>query len=308
MLVTTWCSFDNDDKRPWTYGITEAWPEYHTACLQWMFDNYPEVKTCAHAAQDEEVSWMSTAALEAVCEVNDVELVYNRLYSVETIDFAPIVSAMLATKPDMLSFVGAYPEFRAACMEQAYLQGFSGPIYVAEYEQTMILEKVPVEFVQDTISSHPKMNDPMVPAACHDFYNKWMARFGPGAPEDVHAEMYLLDYYSYETLKIWQWAVEQAGSVEPAAVKAIWDTADSNPDRLGRQIPGHLYGEATWWGEGCWGIEHALLVPVYVNKATMPNGDPKTMAVVDVAGWIMEHEDVFIKHMENWGCMYYQRD
>lgn len=308
MLVTTWCSFDNDDKRPWTYGITESWPEYHTACLQWMFDNYPDVKTCAHAAQDEEVSWMSTAALEAVCEVNDVELVYNRLYSVETIDFAPIVSAMLATKPDMLSFVGAYPEFRAACMEQAYLQGFSGPIYIAEYEQSMILDKVPVEFVQDTVSSHPKMNDPMVTEQCHEFYDRWMARFGPGAPEDVHAEMYLLDYYSYETLKLWQWAVAEAGSIEPAAVKAVWDTADADPAKPGRQIPGHMYGTGTWWGEKIWGINHALLTPMYVQKCTMPNGDAQTMAVVDVADWIMKNEDVFIKHMEAWGCMYYQRD
>ena len=56
------------------------------------------------------------------------DVVYDEHYAIETTDFAPVVTAMLATKPDVVSLNLSYPTFVVQIIEQLYLQGYEGLI------------------------------------------------------------------------------------------------------------------------------------------------------------------------------------
>lgn len=299
MLLLTCTQYESGKDRPYTMGTGENSPFYSALGMQYVADYYPEVKRVAVLGQDEEVNNVHTAWTLAGCEANGLEVVYNKPFACDTVDFAPIISAVLATEPDLVSFPAAWPEFRLLLTEQLYLQGYEGMMESSEWEISDISAIVEPEYIEGNIAYMPSaLDDPSLLASTLEYYEKWLARYGPGAPEDVQRASQSIDYMYMMEAMIWEHGVKLADSFDPTAVR---DALLANPT-----CP-HLFGEGAWWGEEIYGVNTCLGWKQMVSEVR--GGKVVPQAYYSPSEWFHEgnNAELALKYLEEAHLLWWQR-
>jgi len=263
----------------------------------------------AVTSQDDSIG-RTCQAWEVGCAVAEGwDIVYDKHYSLETTDFAPVITAMLATDPDAMSFNLSYPTFQTLLWEQCYLQGYEGIISQNYIDWEANLQKIPAEYAAARwgIDAFPRMDDPWFgePSWQHSFTNIWNERHGPGAAEDVHRHMTGIDFDHVVALIPWAWGVQTWGAANPGAgfpdndqVLATMRAADEFPTLLG---PGYMYGESMW------GIDNMISCPINIDRFDLKSGQKRIWALIRFEDWYENIADTVIEVVEEHGQMYYQR-
>ena len=235
------------------------------------------------------------------------DVVYDKHYALETTDFAPIITAMMATDPDAISFNLSYPTFQALLWEQCYLQGYEGLISQNYIDWEANLQKIPAEYAAERwgMDSFPLMEDPWwgEPSWNHSFSTLWEARYGTGAPEDVQRHMTGIDWDHVVCLIPWCAAAQVAGAdgdefPDNDAILAALRDMDSFPTILG---PGVMRGEDMW------GIDNMISLPIPINKFDIEHENKRIWCSVRYEDWFDSIKDIVIPVVEDHGMMYYQR-
>ena len=258
----------------------------------------PNLKRWAVISQDDTIG-LTSQAWEVGSALSDGwEVVYDVNYAIETTDFAPVVTAMLATNPEVVSLNLSYPTFVVQIIEQLYLQGFKGLISANYLDTESILTKVPPEYLEGATDSFPLFDDPWwgSPSWQEDFMTKWTARYGPGAPEDVHREITGIDWDHVITLKVWAEGVTLAGTVDPDVVLETMRNQDSIPSIL---------GPSTMRGKEMWGIDNMISPPIPINEVR--GGVKRVQAQIRFEGWFESRKEQIIKVVRDKGQMFDQR-
>ena len=125
---------------------------------------------------------------------------------------------------------------------------------------------------------------------------KWMARYGPGAPEDVHREITGIDWDHVITLKVWAEGVTLAGTVDPDVVLETMRNQDSIPSIL---------GPSTMRGKEMWGIDNMISPPIPINEVR--GGVKRVQAQIRFEGWFESRKEQIIKVVRDKGQMFDQR-
>ena len=294
--------FDTAPERPFVISGGENWPMYHAIHLTQAINDHPEVETAAYICQDDVIGLGGAAWAMAAFEEFGVEVVHENLFSFEVIDFAPVISAALATNPDLVSLGPAYPEYRVLLMEQLYLQGFEGVIESSEWEISEELAVVPGDYLVQThcYGHHPFSDDPNTTPMMREYYAKWLARYGPGAPEDVGRPSKSIDWLATSQAMLWAYGVEGAGTLDDAAV-IDWLLAQEN-------IP-LLQGTANWWGEEVFGVNHHALTSQSVSSMEWVDGEVLEVLIdtYSISEWYNEHGQNVNDWMIHYGVHYTQR-
>ncbi len=258
----------------------------------------PGLARWAVISQDDTIG-LTSQAWEVGSALSDGwEVVYDKHYAIETTDFAPVVSAMLATNPEVVSLNLSYPTFVVQIIEQLYLQGFKGLISANYLDTESILQKVPVEYLEGATDSFPLFDDPWwgSPSWQENFVTEWNDRYGPGAPEDVKRQITGIDWDHVITLKVWAEGVKLAKTLDPDLVLETMRGQESIPTILG---PGKMYGKQMW------GIDNMVSPPIPINEVR--GGVKRVQAVVRFEDWFENRKDAIIKVVDAKGQMYYQR-
>jgi len=256
------------------------------------------LKRWAVISQDDTIGLTSQAWEVGSALADGWDVVYDEHYALETTDFAPVVTAMLATNPDVVSLNLSYPTFVVQIIEQLYLQGFKGRISANYLDTESILQKVPPEYIEGAVDSFPLFDDPWwgSPSWQHDFIKEWMSRYGPGAPEDVHREITGIDWDHVITLKVWAEGVTLAGTVEPDAVLEALRAQESFDTIL---------GPAKMRGKDMWGIDNMISPPIPINEVR--GGIKRVQAQVRFEDWFEHRKDKIISVVREKGQMWDQR-
>jgi len=270
--------------RPYLMDVTDNFPVYHLLHTQYIGEAYPQAKKAVILSQDDEIGLAAIAWSEAGFEAAGIDVVYSKPFGMETTDFAPIVTAALATKPDILSMGASYPEFQALILEQAYTQGWKGIITSACWDFKAITAKVPVEWMQGAVSGFPDFDDPKLSKKQNEFYKTWKALY----PDHGFSEI-VWEYMG--ALDVWKFGVEKAGSVESEKVYAALKSAESVP---------HAFGPGVWWGEEVFGLNN-LLVPDW-PITEIQNGKPAIVAQKSLAAWLDKpgNRELLFKSLKKW--------
>jgi branched-chain amino acid transport system substrate-binding protein len=258
----------------------------------------PDLKRWAVVSQDDPIG-LTSQAWEVGSALSDGwDVVYDEHYALETTDFAPVVTAILATKPDVVSLNLSYPTFVVQIIEQLYLQGFKGLISANYLDTESILQKVPPEYLEGATDSFPLFDDPWwgSPSWQHDFIKEWNARYGPGAPEDVHREITGIDWDHVITMMVWAEGAQLAGTIDPDAVLETLRAQPSFPTIL---------GPASMRGADMWGIQNMISPPIPINEVR--SGTKRIQAQVRFEQWFESRKADIIKVVEEKGQMYHQR-
>jgi len=257
----------------------------------------PELKRWAVLSQDDSIGISSQAWEVGSALADGWDVVYDEHYSLDTVDFAPIVTAVLATKPDVVSLNLSYPDFVVSIIEQLYVQGYKGEISANYLDSESILTKVPKEYLEGAVDSFPLFDDPWWGEGSpqHKFYDDWMKRYGPGGPEDVKRGITGIDWDHVIMLKVWAQGVQLACSFEAEKVVAALQGADSINT---------LLGAGKFTGAEMWGINNMISTPVPVNEHR--EGVKRVQKVLDFFDWFESRKEKIIEHVRSKGLMFDQ--
>lgn len=291
VMSFTFLATDCNPETPYHLAPAETGPIFYQTTWEFAKETWPDKTKMALLSQEDEYGKNCFAIYEAWVEVNpDYEFVYKKFFDMETTDFAPIVSAVLETEPDIVSTSGAWPDFQTLIMEQLYLQGWDGPIITGVLDNYAdIIDRTSVEFVEDTLFSFPDYDDPAMGPAAKAFYDEYISRY-PGQWTAVsHEEM--------AGLVVWKAGVEKAGSIEPLKVNAALKSMTDLP---------HMFGPANWYGKGYFGVDNALIGkwPVIAMK----DGEARIQKFVENLEWWENDVNrlTAVEKYEEYGLMWWQ--
>lgn len=258
----------------------------------------PDAQRWAVLSQDDTIGQTSQAWEVASAVADGWDVVYDQHYSLDTQDFAPIVTAVLATNPDVVSLNLSYPDFVVQIIEQLYSQGFEGRISANYLDTESILQKVPAEYLEGAVDSFPLFDDPWWGAESfqHRFYEQWMERYGPGGPEDVKREITGIDWDHVIMLRLWAEGVQLACSFDPDKVLEALKAQESIETILG---PGKMTGEDMW------GLDNMVSPAIPINEVR--NGTKRIQAQLTFENWFEPRKDEIIEMVEKKGQMWHQR-
>lgn len=282
----------------WPYLICagNADPEYMAPTVMFTKEVlFPEIESIAICSQDTESGAIWRTWYAAQAKIMGMEITYEKAFSEDTLDFAPIVSAMLATNPDALCWDGSYPDFNALLTEQAYIQGFNeGPIISSSHDKDATLAKVPANWLgRRFISSYPGWDDPEMGEVANSVYAEYESRHGEGAWQCDAGIIY--DQASY-----WGEAVEMADSFDSTVVR---DTLLSS----------ELYScfgngpASTWYGEEIYGIANYILPKRW--PIAVFHGEENRDAVgawADMGAWWDQYGEGLMEVLEEQGQLWWQ--
>jgi branched-chain amino acid transport system substrate-binding protein len=297
-LATT----DINPKRKYVIAGEDVFPRGEMMRQLYIKDIYPDLKTYAVISQEDATAFVGQAWEVGAAKAAGWDVVYDEHFSPETTDFAPVVTAMLATKPDAVALNITWPDFIPPILEQLYHQGFEGPINANYIEWVSALQKVPAEWAAKVggYDSYPRMDDPWWgnPSLQANFVKDWQVRFGPGAPEDVHAPMTGIDWLYMPIVQVWAHGVVKAGSLDPDKVlEAI---------RSEHAIP-TIEGPAIISGEDLWGTRNMMSQPIPTNVFDPSCKCKRIVSMTRFEPWFESHKDTIIDWVRKQGQMWDQR-
>lgn len=127
---------------------------------------YPDVKKVAFLSPDDPgpVYARKNAAREA--KKRGIEVVIDEVYKTDTEDFYPILTKVLAKKPDAIDGIGGIPPWAAGIINQSREMGFKGPVFSgAPFGCPYLISgMLKPEFANDIFEGVPDVrSDKMVP-------------------------------------------------------------------------------------------------------------------------------------------------
>ncbi len=296
MLFSTLLPSDLSPETTTLLAPAEVHPIYNVTGVDWLARNRPELKNYVICAQDDALGIPSVATYLAAFEAAGIEALDDPLlFDPATTDFAPVVTRLLSSKPDIVCLDTAYTDYVHPICEQLYLQQFEGQIISCTADfYDKIIERTSKEFAEGLVFQFPDFDDPALAEQGVNFRdaNRFFEEYNQRHPGEWGAVSW--EYASI--MDLWTAAAEKAGSVEPDAVLAAMKEG-------GKGL--HAFGEADWWGTELFGIDNALVGnwPVVVIE----NGKAVIKEFGSIPEWWSKHGDLLVKHMEAFGQMHYQR-
>jgi branched-chain amino acid transport system substrate-binding protein len=228
------------------------------------FQANPTATKIAIVSQNDSLGVESNGWQAATAQSMGKQVVYNKTFPTDTSDFAPIMSAILATKPEIISFGSTNAGFVSLLFEQAKLQGFKGQISVDSFDTNAVIAKVGKEYVEGVICTDPDWNAPGLPAECLTLYNQYVAKYGVDAYISAPVQIF------QDIGKIWAQGAQKAGSTDGLAISQALSSSQSL---------NYIYSGTFWWGKDVYGSNNYLCWDKYPMGVTK-NG------VITVASWV----------------------
>ncbi len=288
MLTTTLLPSDITPKSEYLVATCESHPLYNVTGVEWLAENFPEAKTAVIVTNnDAEYGLQSAATYKAAFEVEGIDVLDVNLHGFDITDFAPIVSSVLAKKPDIFCMATSF--YVTPLMEQLFHQGFKGKIISCTLDYyDEIIAKTNKEFVNGTIFQFPDFDDPKLNEPGINFPNPgdFDAKFKKDHPHDWSAVA-----WEYPAILLnWVEGAKAAGSVEPTKVlKALKSNAS----------PEFIFGGGQWWGSQMWGLDNAVVGrwPVVVIE----DGKARIKEFRSLTNWLDRNNELLVKHMKELG-------
>ncbi|MBW2428046.1 MAG: ABC transporter substrate-binding protein [Deltaproteobacteria bacterium] len=280
MVSHTFISTDVRAQFPYLVVPVESVP-FFIGALEWIVKAYPDAKTMAHVAQDDLTGIEGATYTYAGAKANNIKIVYDKFFAPETQDFAPIVSAMLAKKPDIVNLGCSYVEYVDLIVEQLYKQGFEGIITAVEFMQSTI-DKVPSDWLEarKAIGCFPRFDDPVIKdrrigeRSFGEFYNEFVKRW-PG-------EWGAVSYEWAAGLDLWRHGMKLAGTIDSIKVLKAIQAEKTSP---------HTFGTGRWMGKDFAGIDNLLLSDWHWTE--YKDGKNQIGFTMNVADWMEKNKEIY---------------
>jgi len=252
----------------------------------------PILKRWAVVSQNDPIAQSSQAWEVGSAVAEGWEVVYDKHFPVNTKDFSTIVAGVLATKPDVVSLNLTWPGFVELILQELFIQGYRGEISGNYMDVEANLKRVPSWFHEGIVDSFPLFNDPFWGKSSkqYKFYQKWLSRYGSGAPEDLKRDFTGIDWDHVIMLKVWAFGAQLAKSFDPDNIIEALRAQKSFPT---------LLGNASMSGEEMWGIKNMVSPPIPINEVR--NGVKRIQTIKKFDAWFESKKDEIISVVKEKG-------
>lgn len=297
MLFSTLLPSDLTPETKTLLAPCEVHPIYNVTGVEWLAEKKPDLKSAVICAQDDSLGKPSVATYLAAFEAAGIKVADDPLFfDPATTDFAPVMTKLLSSKPDILCLDTCYADYVHPLCEQAFQQGFKGQMISCTADfYPKIIEKTSKEFMEGFIFQFPDFDDPALNepqvnfAKPNEFYTEYEKRFGA-------SEWSAVSWEYASIMDLWADAAAKAGSTDPEPVLKAMKAGGTGK---------HAFGTAKWWGTELFGIDNALVGnwPVVVIEG----GKARIKAYKSIPEWWNKNSELMIKHMKALGQMWDQR-
>jgi len=252
----------------------------------------PTLSRWAVMSQNDPIARSSQAWEVGAATAEGWDVVFDKHFTINTTDFTSQVKDIIASKPDVVSLNLTWPDFVPLILEQLYIQGYRGEISGNYMDVESNLKKVPEWFHEGIVDSFPLFNDPFwgTPSIQHDFYNKWVGKYGKGATEDVNRDITGIDWDHVIMLRVWAFGAQLAESFDPDKIIKALRSQKSFPT---------LLGNAMMTGHEMWGIQNMVSPPIPINETL--NGVKRIQTVKRFEEWFHANKEVIVPIVKSKG-------
>lgn len=226
--------------------------EYGTKIVGWVKQNMPALKTVAQLEPNDETGWFSQKLLRGYYEAAGYKFVSSELFERNTKDFQPVLTRILATKPDIIE-LGSIPSATAGLVvRQARELGFKGQfVKIGGPGVPQLVAAAGKEFAEGLIGY-----------TAADVTKKYYKDLEAQYAKVLKPPMGEFVVYFYDMVHMLLNAIQAAGTAE--------DTDKVAAEMAKVSSYKGVQGTIRWGGMKDYGVNHQILTPIYIG--TIKNG------------------------------------
>ncbi len=235
--------------------------EFAGPIVEWLKKNRPALKTMAELEPNDETGWFSQKLLKEEYEGAGYKIVSSELFERSLKDFQPVLTRILATKPDIIELGTTPPGTAGLVIRQARELGFKGQfVKIGGPGVPQIVAAAGKEFAEGLICY-----------AAADVTTKTYKDLEALYAKVLKPPMNEFAVYFYDVVRMLVDAVQAAGTV---------DDTDKIAAALEKQSPYKgAQGTIRWGGMKAYGSNHQILTPTFIG--TIKDGKQEIIGRMD---------------------------
>jgi len=237
--------------KPYTFRLYASGHERIGAIYDFLNKRYPKVKTIGLIGPNDESAWGTSKVAKDKAPSYGLEVTFEDYVQRGTNDFFPVLTKMVAKKPDALIPHSATPGATALLLQQSYQLGYKGLlISPSHYDPKMLVEKAGAEAVEGFIFQTPDEDYPQNPPGVKEMIDNYVAKYKETFNPITAA--------TYPMLQVLKMAIEKAGTLETTAVVKAMESLEGD----------YAFGHFSMGGLKTYGINHQINEPIFMSMLT----------------------------------------
>ena len=237
-------------EKPYSFRSMLSQWELTEPFYRWVKENHPKIKRVAAISPNDTSGKDTNTAVVKALKALGFEVAADEYYERGTKDFYPVLTKILAQKPDMIDVAAAPPGEAGLILKQAMELGFKGAKgWTAGINPFTIISVAGREAAEGVWSpANINVKGDHVSAAVRKFGETYEKRYGevPGA----------IAVANYAAFDVFTQAMQKAGSVDTDKVLAV----------LTKEQFQTVWGPLAIGGKETYGIDRQFLYPLVISK------------------------------------------
>jgi len=237
-------------EKPYSFRSMLSQWELAEPFYRWVKENHPTIKRVAAISPNDTSGKDTNTAVVKALKTLGFEVAADEYYERGTKDFYPVLTKILAQKPDMLDVAAAPPGEAGLILKQAMELGFKGAKgWTAGINPFTIISVAGPEAAEGVWSpANINVKGDHVSAAVRKFGETYEKRYGevPGA----------IAVANYAAFDVFTQAMQKAGSVDTDKVLAV----------LMKEQFQTVWGPLALGGKETYGIDRQFLYPLVISE------------------------------------------
>jgi branched-chain amino acid transport system substrate-binding protein len=232
--------------KPYTFRVTLTTNEFAPPISRWLAKTYPDKKRLVLAAPSDEVGQAVIPLLVKSHQDAGLQVVANERYERGVKDFVPILTRMLAQKPDILDLASNAPGDAGLMLKQARQLGYTGTIIQLGGPGIEEIMRVAGDLAEGMLSYDIlDPGEPGVKPFVEAYASRYKDAMNPYAALMANGAQILFA------------ALERAGTLDTAKVRETIAGMEGHETMLGK---------LRWSGKEVYGINQQILLPFYISE------------------------------------------
>lgn len=238
--------------KPYSFRLLMGAPEYMPALYRWLHREYPKAKKVALLNRDDAWGKDCNKYGRKGAEAQGFNVVYDGNFPLGTKDFSPMLTRIIAEKPDIIESSGTLLGEAMLIVKQARELGYTGLMVtcVAAIPE-IVLKMAGAEAAEEVISVLSIMTDeeaPSVPEGVKKLARRYREKYKEPLPG--------LGVMLYDSVTVVVEAIKKANSLDTTKVAKAMENLKLDL----------LQGHATFTGKETYGIKHQILIPIHISR------------------------------------------
>ena len=237
-------------EKPYSFRSMLSQWELTEPFYRWVKENHPKIKRVAAISPNDTSGKDTNTAVVKALKALGFEVAADEYYERGTKDFYPVLTKILAQKPDMIDVAAAPPGEAGLILKQAMELGFKGAKgWTAGINPFTIISVAGREAAEGVWSpANINVKGDHVSAAVRKFGETYEKRYGevPGA----------IAVANYAAFDVFTQAMQKAGSIDTDKVLAVLTTEQFQT----------VWGPLALGGKETYGIDRQFLYPLVISE------------------------------------------